>query len=265
MANLHWLQQDPKKPLFPELLWSRPENRATAGKLLILGGNAHGFAVPAQAYTEATKAGIGTAKVLLPDALKKTLGPLLENTEYAPSTPSGSFSKSALAEFMDLAEWSEGVLVAGELGRNSETAVLLETFAAKYQGILVITRDAVDYFYNNASSILTRSKTALVLSLAQLQKLGKVCGFATAFTFDMDLIRLVEALRIFSSTYQVIIVVKHLQNVVIASDGMVSTTKLEEGLPVWRVKTATHASVWWLQNPTKPFESVTTSLLASLS
>jgi hypothetical protein len=29
--------------------------------------------------------------------------------------------------------------------------------------------------------------------------------------------------------------------------------------PVWRIETAATAAVWWLQNPSKPFEALTTA------
>ena len=44
MNHDYWHKQTSSKPLFPELIWSRPENRQLAGKLLIIGGNLHGFA-----------------------------------------------------------------------------------------------------------------------------------------------------------------------------------------------------------------------------
>ena len=66
----YWKKQTPDKPLFPDLLWSRPRNRAHAGKLLIVGGNAHGFAAAAEAYAEASKAGVGAAGVIIPDSLQ---------------------------------------------------------------------------------------------------------------------------------------------------------------------------------------------------
>src|SRR6185369_8603868 len=131
MDRDYWLRQEAGKPLFPELEWSRPENRSQAGKLLIIGGNLHGFAAPAEAYAEATKAGIGTARVLLPDAVQKIVGRFLENGEFAPSTPSGSFSQKALNEWLIHSSWADGVLLAGDLGRNSETAIVLEKFLGK--------------------------------------------------------------------------------------------------------------------------------------
>lgn len=259
----YWHRQTAEAPLFPDLLWSRPENRAQAGKLLIVGGNAHGFAAAGEAYAETAKAGIGSTRVLLPDSLQKTVGKVFEAGEYAPSTPSGSFAKLALAELLAMAEWSDGVLLAGDLGRNSETAILLEQFINKKDGQLTITKDSVDYFTKVPQALLARQNTLLVLSFAQLQKLAMSAHFSTAFRFDTDFLHLVEALHDFTKLYQTAIIVKHLQTIFVAANGQVSTTKLAEDQEIWRVRVAAHASVWWLQNPTKPFEALTTSLVPS--
>jgi NAD(P)H-hydrate repair Nnr-like enzyme with NAD(P)H-hydrate dehydratase domain len=144
MDRTYWLKQTLRQPLYGELLWSRPENRLHAGKLLIVGGNVAGFAAAAEAYAESGRAGVGTARVLLPDSLQKTVGKVFEAGEYAPSTPSGSFAQRALAELLSMSSWSDGVLLAGDLGRNSETAILLEHYVEKYSGQLTFTKDAAD-------------------------------------------------------------------------------------------------------------------------
>lgn len=262
MDRAYWIRQEAGKPLFPELEWSRPENRLSAGKLLIIGGNYYGFASVAEAYAAAAKAGIGTARVLLPQAVQKVVGRVLENGEFAPSTPSGSFSQKALDEFLLSANWADGVLLAGDLGRNSETAILLEKFLQKTPTAVTLTKDAVDYATSAPHTILQRPNTLLVLSLSQLQRLGIAARFAQAVTFRMDLLRLVEWLHEFTTAYAPGIIVKHLDTICVAWKGQVSTTKCAKELPVWRVKSAAAASVWWIQNPAKPFESLTASQLA---
>lgn len=247
--------------LFPDLAWSKPENKLHAGKLLIIGGNLHGFSAPAQAFTEAEKAGVGVCRVLLPDALQKTVGTFIPEAEYGPSTPSGSFAQKSLDTWLDTSYWSDGTLIAGDLGRNSETAIVIEKFVTKYSGQLTITKDSIDYFTNGSVILLERSDTTLVISFAQLQKLAVQAKFPLAFTFEMDLIRLVDTLHQFTERYPVAIVTKHLDNFIVAVNGQVSTTRLTKPQDIWRVKISAHTSVWWLQHPAQQFEALSTAIV----
>lgn len=261
MTKDYWFRQTPEKPLFPDLEWARPENKRHAGKLLIIGGNLHGFAAPATAYSEAEQAGIGTTRVLLPSAIQKAVGGFLPEADFAPSTPSGSFATGSVAEWLDAAAWADGVLLAGDMGRNSETAIVVEKFLNKYSGQVTITKDVVDYFAQTPLVALNRADTTLVLSFAQLQKLTTNAKFPTALTFSMDLMRVVDALHDLTDQYPVNIVTKHLDVLVVASGGQVSTTKLSKDIPVWRVVAAAKATVWWIQHQNNPFESLTTSVV----
>jgi hypothetical protein len=257
----YWHKQTPEKPLYDALLWSRPENRAYAGKLLVVGGSSQGFAHPAQAYQAATVAGVGSGRAVLPDALQKTLPKGFMEADFLPSTPSGSFAREALGELLSQAMWADGVLLAGDLGRNSETAILLESFAGKYSGQLTLTCDAADYAVNAPHIVLKRPDTLLVVGFKQLQKFGLNARFPQAFTSSMDFLRLVEMLHDVTAEYPLSIITKHSDNIFVASGGQVSTTKIVDK-PVWRITTAASASVWWLQNPQKPFEALSTSVVA---
>src|SRR5688572_9623158 len=93
MDRDYWLKQQPDTPLFPNIEWQKPEQRSLAGKLLIIGGNAHGFAAVAQAYQDARAAGAGEVRVALPDALKKTIDPLALDCVYVPTNASGGITK----------------------------------------------------------------------------------------------------------------------------------------------------------------------------
>jgi hypothetical protein len=257
MERDYWFRQKTDKPLFTDLEWSRPENRAHAGKLLIVGGNAHGFAAPAEAFVAATKAGIGTARVLLPDAVRKIVGRVLEHGEFAPSTPSGSFAQRALDEVLLQTNWADGVLLAGDLGRNSETAILLEKYLGKQPVATTLTKDAIDYATSAPQTVLQRKNTLLVISLSQLQRLGTAAKSPTPISFSMDLMHLVEWLHDFSLKHEPYIIVKHLNHILVAANGQISSTETKTELSIWRVSAAAHASVWWLQNPAKPFEALT--------
>lgn len=256
MARTYWHKQTTEAPLFPDLLWSRPENRRFAGKLLIVGGNAQGFAVPAAAHQASLKAGIGVTKILLPDAVRKIIGTSFLEAEFAPSTPSGSFARRALQELTELASWADATLMAGEFGRNSETTIMLESFLSNSNHQVCLTRDTVDYFANPAFNLLNRQNTLLVLSIGQLQKLCQQARSTIAITHGMDLLQLVDSLHSLTTEYPCHIVVKHLQTMIVASGGLISTTKLTNDPAIWRVETAAKATVWWLQNPSKPFKAL---------
>jgi NAD(P)H-hydrate repair Nnr-like enzyme with NAD(P)H-hydrate dehydratase domain len=260
MDTDYWHRQDPDNPLYQDLIWSRPENKNLAGKLAIIGGDAQGFAAVGDAFNAADVAGIGTCRVILPDVLERTVSRVFPAAEFAPSTPSGSFAKQALAELLGLSTWADGVLVAGDMGRNSETAIVLEQFAEKHNGQLTITKDAADYFIESPNSVLNRENTAMVITMAQAQKLFTAAKQASAITFNMDVVRLIEALHRMTLEYPLTLVIKHLGTVFVAVNGQVSSTKLKQDEKIWRVKTAAKTSVWWLQNPTKTFEAITSSI-----
>lgn len=262
MDRSFWHKQTADKPSFPDLLWSRPENRAHAGKLLIVGGNAQGFAAPAEAFALASKAGVGTARVLLPNALQKSVGRVFEAGEYAPSTPSGSFAQTALGELLPMAHWADGVLLAGDMGRNSETAILIEKFLSKHTGQITLTKDAIEYLATQPNLVQERPDTLLVVSFGQLQKLATGMKFPVAFTSDMDLLRTVDALRDFTTAHPVALITRHLDNFFVAVGGQVSSTPCKADERIWRLKRAASASVWWLQNPSKGFEALTTSIVS---
>lgn len=253
----YWHRQSKDQPLFPDLEWSRPENKLHAGKLLIIGGNAHGFAAPATAYTAASSAGIGTTRVLLPDSVAKIVRQVLPEASFCPSTPSGSFGSMSLADWLEESSWADGVLLAGDLGRNSETTQLLEAYLGKYNGLAIITDDAVDQLLSAPQSLLARLSTTLVLSFTQLQKLATAAQFDTAFTSNMDMVRFVAALHDFSASHQATVITFFADQYCVAVSGQISTTKNSADLNA----VAASASVWQLQHPNQPFEALTTAVL----
>jgi hypothetical protein len=208
----------------------------------------------------AVKAGAGTIRVVLPESLRRSVGKLFPEADFAPSTLSGSFATSSLAEIVGASMWADGVLFPGDISRNSETTVLLETYLEKYQHQVTLTKDAADLLCQQPISILHRQETLLILALGQLQRLGVEARFPRAFTSEMGLVQLTENLHEFTKRFAPIIITKHQNHLVLAMGGQVSTTKLKASQQIWRLKTATTASVWWLQNPSKPFEALTTAL-----
>jgi hypothetical protein len=262
METSYWVKQTLDNPVFSELLWSQPQNKLSAGKLLIIGGNLHSFAAVGESYNDATVAGIGSIRILLPDSLKNTVGKLFPAAEFGPSTPSGSFSQNALAPILDNTNWADAILVAGDLGRNAETAIMLESLLDKSSIPIAITQDGVDYVSSTPKTASNRKNLLLVLSLSQLQRLATSLKYHVAIKYSMDLLRLSEWLHNFTTSFSFYIVVEH-QNIILAAvDGQVSSTKLALDMPIWRVKIAAYTVVWWLQNKERPFAALTTAIAA---
>ncbi|MCA9348196.1 hypothetical protein KC867_02200 [Candidatus Saccharibacteria bacterium] len=255
-----WHKQTKETPLYPDILWSRPENKLSAGKLLIIGGNKNGFTSINQAYQIAQNTGAGSIRVVLPDALKKTLGPL-GPYDFAPSTPSGSFATKAFNDLLQQSTWADCVLLAGDMGRNSETAILLEKFTSHYHGPLVVTKDTADYFINFLPTIPDSSNITLIINLGQLQKLGTALKFDTPFLLDMGVMMHAQALHRFTKLHNFTIMTKDLNNIIVAKDGLVITTNVQNQTDLWQTESAAKASVLLMQNPTKPLQSITTSVI----
>lgn len=256
----YWQKQGNDGPLFPDIEWSRPEQRDRAGKLGIIGGNTLGFAGVGEAYSVATSAGVGHIRVLLPNALKKTIPPIMSDVIFGATNPSGSLAKDALSEMDALGGWADEILLIGDAGRSSETAILYETFVSRYTGPLVVTRDAIDLIKNSPQALVERPKTLLVMSLAQLQKLLQSVYYPKVITFSMQLVQLVEALHKFTLTYPVSIAVLHKDHLLIAVNGDVVTTDWENPMAIWRGNVATKMAVYWLWNPGQEIKAYTTAI-----
>ncbi len=257
----YWKKQTAGKPLFPDIEWSKPERRDQAGKLGIIGGNKLSFAAVAAGYQTALETGAGQVKVLLPDVLKKQVPPTLLDVIFAPTNPSGSLSADSKNELAALSTWADAVLLIGDAGRNSETAIAYEQFVQEFTGPLTISRDAIDLIKNNSKLMIERPDTLLVASFAQVQKLFQAVYYPKMLTFNMQLLQLVEALHKFTITYPCTIMTLHKDSIVIAHGGEVISQDWDNAMAIWRGTVATQAACYWLWNPKLPLKAISSSLL----
>ncbi|PID32643.1 hypothetical protein CR956_01365 [Candidatus Saccharibacteria bacterium] len=256
----YWQKQTSSKPLFSDIEWNKPERRDQAGRLGIVGGNKLGFASIADSYSLALNLGVGEVRILLPDALKSNIPKNITDTIYSVSTPSGSLATEASNDLQAIGNWADSLLMIGDAGRNSETAVLYEKFIENCQKPLTISRDAVDLVKNSPRIIVERPNTMIVASFAQLQKLFQGVYYPKILTFSMQLLQLVEALHKFTITYPCTVVVFHKDNLIIASGGRVITQDFTDPMKIWRGEIATKIASYWLWNPAKPLESATSAI-----
>lgn len=260
----YWRQQNQKEPLFADILWSKPENKATAGCLGIVGGNRLGFLAVANAYKNAIKTGIGQVKLVLPNSLKKTLGQI-EGAYFADANPSGSLAKSALADLLALETESNALLFIGDAGKNTETQALYETFFQKNQSNkpLIITRDAFDLILSIANQLISRSNITLILSFSQLQKLFHSVYYPIVLVHSMQTSKLVEALHKFTITHSVNLVVFHNDQLLMAQGGRVFSSLFEQATDIWQGILPAKIATWITWLPQRPLEASITALIPS--
>lgn len=244
------------QPLFPNMLWSRPETKQGAGKLLIVGGQAQEFIHVAECFAHAEKAGAGTVRVLMPDSTRK-ITKMLPNIEYAPSNASGSFAKTALAELLDAAQWADGVLLAGDLGKNSETNLMLESFVASVGGALIITGSALTSITMPAKDLFLRNNTVLTLPFDEIQKFGVALQLETPIISGVSTPDLANILKKLTVTYPQTLIIERTNEIWTAHNGRVAITRPKN--PKSNSQLAAEAAVWTIQNPYKLFEAATTA------
>lgn len=262
MNNLtYWHKQELHKPLYPDIAWSKPEQKSLKGRLGIVGGQAGGFMAVSNAYNIALKTGAGEVKLCLPDCLKKQIPSSLTDASFGASTVSGGFASESKNIILALGEWSNGLLFIGESGKNSETAIAFEESILKYKGPVVITRDAFDLLVEASEGLISRPDTVLVLSLGQLQKLFKKLYYPIIITHSMNIVQLVEALHKITITYPATIAVLHSEQVFIANSGEVTTTPHANAIDLIRGDLAVKMAIYWLWNPNKKLAALTTSLV----
>lgn len=259
----YWRQQTAKNPLFPDIEWSKPEQRQQRGRLGVIGGNKLGFAGVAESYSTALETGAGEVRVLLPDCLRKSIPTNMTDVVFGACNPSGSLAREATNDMRALGEWASAILMVGDAGRSSETALAYSDFLRDYTGPLIITRDAIDLVRNDSDAIASRAQTTLILSFAQLQKLFQSLYYPKILTFSMQLLQLVEAVHAFTITYPVTVAVLHRETLVVAHGGQVTSTKWDSPMAIWRGQTAARAASYLMWTPSQPLEAITTSLVSS--
>jgi hypothetical protein len=258
----YWFKQKLDKPLYSDLIWSKPENRAHAGKLLIIGGSTNGFAHTVGCFLAAQAAGAGSVKVLIPNSTEKLIGHISEDIIFGASTKSGGFSQAALGELIDASDWADTVLLAGELGNNSDTTILFEKYLDKYSDSLIIAGDAFEFCHSFFDKLLRNHGVTFILDLTKLQKLSIAAGTTKPITSKISLVNLVEALHEMTEKNNANIVIEFNEFLIVASQGYVSSTNIVSKDKL-QIKMTANASVWFMQNRTKVFEALTCSAITS--
>lgn len=264
---MDYLLQQPNQPLFPELIWSKPETKALAGKLLLIGGNIHAIGAPITAYKLAMDAGAGEVKVVMPAATRRYFAHTNLPTDivFAPSTPSGSFGTKALNNMLEYADWADYACIVGDVSKNSESSVLLTELLTKMTTPIAVTGDAIDCLFHELKIILARPSTLLVPTFTQLQKIANQSAIAAPLKASLPLKAMAEWVGQFSATHKVLLLFTHNDISYAAHERKVIVTSAKHANRDQALGNAVNAAVWVMQHPSEPLKAITTSLCAQAS
>ena len=252
-------QKQTDKPLFPDLIWSRPENKKYAGKLLIIGGQAGEFSHVASVFESAQKAGAGSIRVLLPESLRR-LAQIIPEVEFAPASKIGSFAKNALGEWFDASEWANHVLLAGDFGKNSETMTIIDGFLLRGTRPTTLNLNSLASVGINFEQLLNLPIT-LVINRAILQKVGTSLGLSVPILSTTPAIQLAEIIHQISQGHKANLVIQDEEQVWVAVAGNITSTRSKQ---IDNTKLSAACAVWLMQNPTKPLEALATACFESI-
>lgn len=254
-------QQQKDKPLFPDLLWSKPENKRSAGKLLLIGGQSGQFNYVAKAYESALKAGAGHIRVLMPDSLQKVTEHL-PDIEYAPSNSSGSFSKKSLGMFYEVSEWADHVMLVGDFGENSQTVTILDGYLLRCPQLTTISNAALASIALPISQLAKRPIT-LALDEPLLAKLPLQFEISKAITSSMNIMEFADILQQMSQKSKANYIVLRQGKIWVATGGGVTSTDIRGAADLQEL--SAFCATWIMQQPAKPLQALTTACYEALN
>lgn len=249
-------ERQTNQPLYRKILWNRPISAHSAGRLLIIGGHTQNVASLQSVYQIATAVGIGSVTPVVPDTLRSLVGPI-PGIELAPATVAGSLGKAALAQILDLASYSDAVLIGPDLSNNSETAILIESFVAKFRQPLILADDALGLISQSPDLVRSRPNTLLILTMQQLFKLAGKLGIGLKIAPDGQITAKLGIVDDFWQTFKVDLALIG-PEIIIRVGNKVSVTALPSQPASLLAASWAALAVAYAQNPASRYEGLTT-------
>ena len=253
MADFDYWRKQGKETLFPEVDCWPPEQKRFAGKLLLLGGNKGSFFAVANAMQVATTRGVGEVRCVMPRSLRGMV-PNLPEVFFIEAEASGAFGKTALNDILLQAEWADAVVIAGDLGRNAETSVVMIDFLKHCEKPIYMMRDAIDAVMPDVANwSLREAPMTLLASVPQLQKLLRAMYYPKIITLSMPTNQLVETLHKFTLSFVMTVMTFHNEQIIMAQNGEVVTMSLRDTnftpINLWDGKAIVNTAILKLWNP----------------
>jgi NAD(P)H-hydrate repair Nnr-like enzyme with NAD(P)H-hydrate dehydratase domain len=245
------------EPLHPQVLFSRPITRMSAGRLLLPGGHSGEFSLPTAINQLALAAGLGECRVVFPDVLAKLLGGA-PAVAFAPSTESGSLAREALGRILELSEETDAVGLGASLSGNSSTSMLVERLATDVKKPLIVFAEALPALRPNLSSITNRTD---VLIIATMPEVFKLCGnlhIPINVRPGGGLVNKLEIIQNLAAASSASYAVYGTEVIIASSSETPTVTPIEYELSSLPALFYAVLSTYWMQNLSAPLAGLTT-------
>lgn len=249
IINLMSIEKQSDKPLYEDILWSRPVRRT--GRVLLVGGHRDGFAELQKLYQGFEDAQVAECHLALPDKLSKLVGNL-EGISLLASNPSGSIARDALAELVHLADESDLVSLGPDLSNNSETTLVMQRLITETHASILIPPQSAEQLLPEAGEWKDKQNLLLVINHRQLYKLATKLAVDTTIPLSPTGDSIAGIALSVSKTFLPSLVITFEDSFIIAVGGKASITKANT------TKVGLLAT-FWLQNSTKHYEALTTA------
>lgn len=242
-----------EQPLFPKILWNRPINKLTAGRLLLVGGHSHDFVTVQEIYQLAMASGIAQCTIAMPDSLRRLLPPF-DDAYFVPASPSGSIGRGATAELVSLAEETDGLSLGADLSNNSETAAATEHLLAESSRPRCLYLEALDIVSFNPQVIIDKDNSCIIINMQEFFKLADKLNIPLNIQPERGLLGRVELAQSIAADIKASLVLVGKEIIIVTG----SQTSVTPGISA-RISSAIYAvmSVFWTQKP--DFEHLTTA------
>ena len=240
--------------VYKEIEWSQPDNPSQMGNCLIMGGSLHDIIAPHYAYNKLSKHFLNTT-VLMPESVKKFVGSKNKDIVYINSNPSGSFSLKSNEVVQSFLTGSRIALICGSIGKNSETAILMERIV-KYDTLKVLCGDTLDFFRINTKPLLDNKSNILVGNFGQINTILNNSQTSTIHLYKDSLVETVNKLVISTNGLNALFVINTGSNLFIAQDGKVKFIKNINLSKNINLEIACLICEWSVNNQSRLFEAV---------
>ncbi|HEX7259401.1 MAG TPA: hypothetical protein VF272_00525 [Candidatus Saccharimonadia bacterium] len=244
-------------PLFPDMLWNRPAMKSRGGRLLVLGGQTNEFSLLQAIYQMAETAGIGEVVVAMPDSLRRSAGKAGYG-QFVPASSSGSLGKAALGEIVHLAGEADAVIIGANLTNNAETGMMIESLVRELDSRVIFTEEAFEILQFHPDFITGNPKALVVATMKGLFDLANHHKMPIAIRPNAGVIGKLEILEQIASISKCQYVVFD-KEIMVAAEGELSLTPLNTALSSLPAAPIGIAATFWVQQPGKPYEALTTA------